>query len=182
MDYLKEEKRIREAEMYEEMKDLGKLKKMLMTKVGIFEERKSKLRGLVINNLKSMIKIQIRALDEEYCLIGLDKEIWDNEEHLLHEIEKRIEASNEPYITKEQKEGLIRNVLGIEKKEEGEIRQLVCLIKEYIVLLYQELKLLESENLIEIRNMMHTEAEKINEIGKIISIEEEDEDKAIGNI
>ena len=84
MNELNQEEMLRGAELYEEMKDLAKLRKIYLRKLDIFEQRNFKLRSLILENIRNLVKMQLKALDEEYSLIGLDKECWQDEEHFLH--------------------------------------------------------------------------------------------------
>lgn len=178
-NYLKEEEQLREAELYEEMKDLKKLKKILKRKERIFAQRRFKLRGLVLDNLKRLTKKQLKALDEEYKLIGLDEECWIDEEHFLHDLERKIVQSKINVHTKEQKENIIEKDLLIENKEESQVQLLILLIKQYVHILYNELIEINTEDLLHIKNMLLQEQRKISEIGKIIKLEELEEENVV---
>jgi len=177
MDYLNEEERIREAELYEEMKDLKKLRKIYYMKINVFEQRRFRLRGLILKNLKDLVHMQIKALDEEYNLIGLDKECWTDEEHFLHDLENKIEMGNNAVHTKEQKESIIKRAIDIELREEQQIELLITLIKQYTLLIYSEIKKMDLENLFDIKTLFLEEGKKIGEIGRIINLEEGEEER-----
>jgi hypothetical protein len=123
--------------------------------------------------------MQLKALDEEYSLIGLDKQCWTDEEHFLHDLERKIELNSHDNHTRAQREKIVRSALGMERKEEHEIQLLLTLVKEYIFLLYNELKRIDGENLLDIKNMLASEGKKIDEIGKIVTLEEKEEKQVI---
>lgn len=177
MSAIDQEELIREAELYEEMKDLAKLKKISDLKINVFNQRNFKLRALVLENLKNLTKMQIKALDEQYSLIGLDKECWTNEEHFLHDLERKITAEGNT----SQSESLIKNAIKIEDKEVRKIKLLTSLVKGYIVLCYNELKMIDIENLLEIKRAILQEEKKIEEIDNMIIIERKEEERVARN-
>lgn len=176
MGGLDQEEMLREAELYGEMKDLAKLRKIYQIKMSAFNQRNFMLRSLVLGNLKNLTKMQLKALDEEYGLIGLDKECWGNEEHFLHDLERKIGKGGTG-----QSEDLIRKSIEIEDKEGRKIKMLTSFVRQYIVLCYNEIKMIDLENLFEIKRALFEEEKKISEIERIIIIEGKEEERVARN-
>ena len=66
----------------------------------------------------------------------------------------------------------------IENNEKIEIGILARLVKEYISLLYDELREIEAENLYNVKKILEKEQKKANQIGKVIPLEEEQQEEA----
>ncbi|MBR9699694.1 hypothetical protein GOV09_04520 [Candidatus Woesearchaeota archaeon] len=150
------------GQLYEEMKELYALKKVCKLKQRIFEQRKFQLRGLVLENLRSLIRMQLKALDEHYQFIGLNA--WDEEEHFLHDLGEKISQE----LDAEHKDFIERVLHNSGFPNEG---MLVDLVRDFIRLLYHLLVEISVENMIKINEMMKQEEEKVNKIMKIITPE-----------
>ena len=135
---------LRKAELYTEMKDISKIEKILKLKRKVFAQRGFQLRMLVLNNLSELVTMQLKALDEAYNILGLDKEAWTDENHMLHDLNLAI--------NEERRKKQIESALKIEKREENQSQRLEGLMKNYMDLLYQELTSIHLEDLFQHRS------------------------------
>jgi hypothetical protein len=174
MSEFEDTERIRRAELYEELKDLAKLRSALNLKLRLFSERGFKMRKLVIDNLKDLIYLQIRALDEEYLLIGLDQESWKNEEHFLHDLEHRLIHERRLHSVDQKK--AIKDVLTLEHQEGPLIEQLLSHVKDYLHLLSSELAQLNVENLMSFKVLLSEEHGHVQRIESLIAAETQEEE------
>jgi hypothetical protein len=177
MEYLKKAEKLRKAEIYEEMKDLSNIRSILYVKKDLFDQRRFKLRYFILSNLKEIIKKQIKDIDEEYNLIGLDKECWIDEKHFIHDLEKKINKMETRKIKKQHKQKLIEKIKKHKEKEKKDIDSLLSLIKKYITILYNELNKIGKEDMIAMKKLIIDEEVYIEKIGKIINLEKREEIK-----
>ncbi len=176
MGEMKEESKLREAEIDAEMKDLSKLRNILSQKIEVFNKRNTELRRRVLENLRALITDQLKALDEEYALIGMDKQSWQDEENMIMNIEDSIKAGKST-LTDEQRAKIMK-AASLENEEGKQIDMLIALIKEYIAIVHSELKQIDFDNMQELKRLILEEEKKIAEIGKMISMEETEEKQA----
>jgi hypothetical protein len=176
MGEIKEESKLREAEIDAEMKDLGKLRNILSQKIEVFNKRNSELRRRVLENLRALVTDQLKALDEEYALIGMDKQSWQDEENMIMNIEDNIKAGKST-LTDEQRAKIMK-AANIENEEGKQIDMLIALMKEYIAIVHEELKQIDFDNMEELKKLILQEEQKIAEIGKMITMEEKEEREA----
>ena len=165
---------LRKAELYTEMKDISKIEKILGLKKDIFAQRGFQLRMLVLNNLLELVTMQLRALDEAYNLLGLDKEAWTDENHMLHDLDLAI--------NEERRKKQIESALKIEKREENQSDRLERMMRTYIDLLYRELTSIHLEDLFKTNQLMKKEQELVDKIGKIIKMESNEENRVLSKI
>ena len=174
MSEFEDTERIRRAELYGELKDLAKLQGTLSLKLRLFSERQFKMRKLVIDNLKDLIYLQIRALVEEYSLIGLDQDSWKNEEHFLQDLEHRLTHERRLHSMDQKK--AIKEALNLERQEGPQIEQLLSCVKDYLYLLSRELSHLNVENLMGFKVLLSEEHAHVQRIQSLVTSEEHDEE------
>jgi hypothetical protein len=175
MDKLAEKEKIKSINVYEEMKDISNVNSILRIKQELFSQKNFQLRKLFLTNLKELIIKQLKAIDETYNLAGIDKELWLEEESILHEIEVsqiNIQGENkEEMINKLRRQSYLKNL------EAKWINSLTDLIKEYFVLLYEQLKSITNENILLFKELLLKEEKLVEKIVLIIELEKSEKNE-----